>query len=51
MDRQSNGLVIRMDIVTRMHLEIAMQLIITEICMLIKQANLRMDELTILMEK
>ena len=50
MDRQGNGLV-KMDIVTRMHLEIAVQLIITEMCMLIKQANLRMDELTILMEK
>ena len=42
---------ISMDIVTRMHLEIAIQLIITEISTLIKQANLRMDELTNLMEK
>ena len=42
---------ISMDITTRMHLEIAIQLIITEIGMLIKQANLRMDELNKLMEK
>ena len=46
MDGQGNGLVIRMDIVTRVKLEIAMQLLITEISMLIKQANLKMDELT-----
>ena len=42
---------ISMDIVTRMHLEIAIQLLITEITTLIKQTNLRMDELNILMEK
>ena len=42
---------ISMDIVTRMHLEIAIQLIITEITTLIKQTNLRMDELNNLMEK
>lgn len=43
MDGQSDGLV-KMDIVTRMQLEIAMQLLITEILWHVRQASQKLDE-------
>ena len=52
MDRQGDRMVtIRMNIVERIQLEIAMQLLITEIRVLVRQINEKSDQLILMREK